>query len=128
MPNQLARFYLNNEAWLYDGTRRLFTHEGDGTRKLTEEDVQLQGIHIASLMIVCVKGKAWYYDDRLQELRRVGEPTMVLTFEQFNLLSEPERALSIPKGPSFKRAMEKEAAYRAQRLRLNDADADSVRG
>lgn len=129
MTNELRRVYLNNEPFLHDEDAKLFTHEMDRTRTLTEEDLERGGgIHLASLRVVSVKGIAWYLDERLRELRRVAEPTTVLTYDQFDLLPERDQALSIPKGAAFKRAMKKEKAYRVEQQRLHDADSDCERG
>lgn len=45
MTNELRRVYLNNEPFLHDEDAKLFTHEMDRTRTLTEEDLERGGGH-----------------------------------------------------------------------------------
>lgn len=127
MGKELHRVYLNNEPWIYDDDNKVFWKVGDASLGVPFELVEREGRHIASLLIVAIKGYPYYQDERLREFRRVGEPSFVLTYEQFNLLPEKDRRLTVPTGDAFRQVMKKEAAY-WKRRRQQDADADGGRG
>lgn len=121
MAKELRRIYLDNVPWLADDGESLFRSEHDPDETLPFEDVQRRGIHLASLRIVVIKGYPYYDDERLKQFRRVGEPTFILEYDQFDLLPEEDQQVTIPRGDEFRKVMAKEKAY-WNRLRARDSD------
>lgn len=62
-------------------------------------------------------------DDRLREFRRVGEPSFVLDYDQFDPLPDEDQRVTIPRGDAFRKVMAKEQGY-WKRVRERDADSD----
>jgi hypothetical protein len=126
MAKELRRVYLDNDPWLADEENRVFRDERDTPETIPFEDGPKRGFHYSSLRIVVIKGYPYYDDERLKQFRRVGEPSFVLTYDQFDLLPEGDRRLTIPRGEAFKKVMAKEKAY--WKRRRHDAEADKGRG
>lgn len=122
MERELSNTYLDNEPCLFDAERRVFL-SADFKVLLTAGEAALQGKHVANLRIVVIKGYPCYHDERLKEFRRVGEPTFVLDYDQFDLLPQEDQKITIPRGESFKKVMAKEKAH-WKRLRKRDADSE----
>lgn len=127
MGNQLYNVYLDNEAWICDPDAKTFTGLVDRGRTLTFAEAEAKGLHLATLLIVTVKGYPYYYDERLKEMRRVGEPSFVLTFDQYDLIPERNRKMTVPTGEAFKRVMAKEKAF-WQRSRSRESEMARVGG
>jgi hypothetical protein len=126
MVKQLSRDYLNNELWVCDEENKVFYKPANKETKVSFEQVEREGRHLASLQITVIKGYPYYHDERLREFRRVGAPHVVLTYDQFDLLPEKDQKLSVPTGDAFMKVMAKEKAY--WNRRQQDADADCTRG
>ena len=124
MGEQLSNVYLDNEPCLFDAERQVFLSVNFQVL-LTMDEAALKGKHVANLEVVVIKGYPCYHDERLKEFRRVGEPTFVLDYEQFDLLPEEDRKVFIPRGDAFKKVMAKERRYWT---RQQKRDADSDRG
>lgn len=54
--SELKRYYLNNDPWLSDNDLQVFQDERDSSRTLQFDDLAKQGLHMASLNIVVIKG------------------------------------------------------------------------
>ncbi len=96
MAMELRRVYLDNVPWLADDGNCMFLNERDASEAIPFDDVSKRGFHLASLRIVVIKGYPYYDDERLKEFRRVGEPSFVLSYDQFDLLSEALQRLTLP--------------------------------
>lgn len=109
--NELLRCYLDNELWHCDSQAQQFIHPDDSKSILSFALVENVGVHVANLKIVTIKGYPYYHDERLKEFRRVGRPTCILSYDQFDLIPEKDRTLTIPRGEEFRRVMAKEKGY-----------------
>ena len=130
MLRQLVACYLDNELWHCDSVGEVFhgaTSQNTGVTQ-TFEEVAGKGAHVSSFQIVLIKGYPYYHEERLRELRRVGNGAFILSYEQFDLLPEKDRKLGIPEGAALKAALVKEKAYWLRKERRAEADDDSERG
>lgn len=125
MAKEYRRVYLDNAPWLADDGEAVFRSERDLDETVPFDDVARKGLHLASLRITVIKGYPYYHDERLKEFRRVGEPSFVLDYEQFDLLPEEDQRIAIPRGEEFTKVMAKEKAYWKRR---RDREADGDRG
>ena len=101
MGKETYSVYLDNEPWVYDPETKVFSRLEDRNTRVGVADVERQGMHVASLLIVAIRGYPYYHDERLREFRRVGEPTIILTYDQYDLLPEDGQRLSVPQGEAF---------------------------
>ncbi|HEX2842059.1 hypothetical protein [Hyphomicrobium sp.] len=120
-PKNYTRAYLDNDLYLADAQDGVFVDPEKQAQVMTAEEAARIGKHVSNLRIVVIKGYPYYDDERLKEFRRVGEPSFVLTYDQFDLLPERDQRLTIPRGEEFRKVMEKEASY-WQRRRNRDGD------
>lgn len=121
MEKEYRRVFLDNVPWLADDGAAVFRSEHNLVETVPFDDLSRNGLHLASLRITVIKGYPYYHDERLKEFRRVGEPSFVLDYEQFDLLPEEDQHITVPCGEEFRKVMAKEKAYWKRR---RDRDGD----
>lgn len=125
LKNRAARewIFVDNEVHLHDPEKGEFV-KNDGN-KLSLEDVERSGMHLAHYRIVEIQGKLFYMDERLKELRRVGNGSESMSFDDYDVLDSKGVRLTVPKGKRFKKLMKGE---RELLERMVGGDADNDRG